>query len=54
MKSINTVNKYKEIKSSELEKITGGNIFSQARDAVWGFLDGLQGRTTSSKSRHHG
>ncbi|MDO7806566.1 ComC/BlpC family leader-containing pheromone/bacteriocin [Lactiplantibacillus pentosus] len=52
MKKFNGLNSFKTISEGNLNNVVGGNIFSQARDTIWGFIDGFNGKRHNSKSRH--
>lgn len=44
--------KFPKVTNNVLKNTRGGNIFSQARDVIWGFLDGYNRDRHSYKSRH--
>lgn len=44
----NKLSKYQDLSKESLEKATGGDLWSDARDWIWGFKNGFEGRP-----RHH-
>lgn len=54
MVDLSKVDRFNELTDSEAVHTCGGNIFSQARDVIWGFIDGFEGHRESSSKRHRG
>lgn len=44
--------RFEDVGNSDLSNVVGGNLFSQCRDIIWGFLDGFNHHRESYKKRH--
>lgn len=52
-KKFDVLKEFSDLDTEELSNTIGGNYLSQARDMIWGFVDGINGRKrTNSKKRH--